>query len=367
MADPRTTAHARILVRYSLKLKKNDCLVVVAEEPAAELVREVYREALDAGAHVRVQMVPAGLDEIYYAHASRDQLLWLSPAALAEARNADAYLNIYSQSNTRALTGVDPGKLALVRQARQRIRKIILDKRWCLTLHPTQAYAQDAEMSLAEYQDFVFGALFASGPEPVRQWRRLSQRQDRLVKKLARVQEIHIEGPDTDLRMSVKGRRFVNSDGVHNMPSGEVFTSPVERSVEGRVRYSFPVCFQGREVEDVRLVFRKGIVVEASAAKGQPMLNKMISIDRGARKVGELGIGTNYGIRKFTKSILFDEKIGGTIHIALGNAYKQAGGTNKSALHWDMILDLRRGGRVTVDGKTLIKDGKFARRYGVFN
>jgi len=359
MSDARISAHAEVLVKYSLRLKRGEQLVIVAEEPAAPLVREVYRAALETGAHVRVQMVPTGLDEIFYSVAKPDQLTWLSPAAVAEARAADAFLNIYSQSNTRALTGVDPAKLVTAGKARRKIRDIILNKRWCLTLHPTHAYAQDAEMSLADFERFVYGAVFADTTDPVKQWKALSRRQDRLVKRLTGAERIHIEGPDTDLVMSVKGRRFVNSDGVHNMPSGEVFTAPVAASVEGRVRFSFPVCFRGREVEDVRLVFRKGRVAEATARRGQTLLRTMLATDPGASRLGELGIGTNYGIRSFTKNILFDEKIGGTVHLAVGSAYKECGGRNRSALHWDMILDLRAQGRVTVDGKPLIVDGKF--------
>jgi len=363
MIDKRIRAHAEILVKYSMSIKKGDTLAIVAEEGASPLVTEVYRSAICAGANVRVQMVPSGLDEIFYKNASQRQLKWLSPAALAEAKSADAFLNIHSQSNTHSLTNVDPNKLGIVRKARKRVRDVILSKRWCITLHPTNAYAQDAEMSLDEFEQFVYSALFAIDRDPIKRWKELSRRQQRMIKMLRGARQVHIEAPDTDLRFSVEGRKFLNSDGRKNMPSGEIFTSPIAKTVEGVVRFSYPVCVQGREVEDVRLVFRKGRVVDATARRGQALLERMLALDPGARRLGELGIGTNRGITKFTKNILFDEKIGGTVHLALGNAYEETGGKNKSALHWDMILDLRKGGRLSVDGKTVQKDGKFTRAF----
>jgi aminopeptidase len=216
-------------------------------------------------------------------------------------------------------------------------------------------------MSLSEYEDFVYSATFADERRPVAAWRALARRQDKLIARLKGAREIRIVGPDTDLTLHVDGRTFVNSDGHRNMPSGEIFTSPIENSAEGHIRYDFPVCRDGREVSDVRLVFRKGVVVEATAAKNQHYLEAVLGTDPGARKLGELGIGTNQRIQRFTKHILFDEKIGGTVHLALGKGYAEAGGRNRSAVHWDMIKDLRKGGAVYVDGKLFQKDGKFTR------
>ena len=170
---------------------------------------------------------------------------------------------------------------------------------------------------------------------------------------------MRLVGPDTDLTLSVAGRTFINSDGHHNMPSGEVFTGPVEDSAEGRIAFDYPVCEGGREVDGIRLVFRKGLVVEASATKNEAFLRAMLDMDPGARRLGELGIGTHFGIRRFIRNILFDEKIGGSIHLALGRSYEETGGRNRSALHWDMIKDLRRGGAIYVDGKVFQKDGRF--------
>jgi aminopeptidase len=241
------------------------------------------------------------------------------------------------------------------------IRQAIMRKRWCLTLYPTQAYAQDAEMSLREFESFVYATTFADQPDPIRQWKKLSAMQQRLIGRLRGADEIRIVGAGSDLKFSVKGRTFINADGRNNMPDGEIFTGPVESSAEGFISYDFPVCVGGREVDGVRLAFRKGKVVEASAAKNEKYLLTMLDCDAGARRLGELGIGTNRMISKFIKNILFDEKIGGTIHLALGNGYPETGSKNISALHWDMIKDLRRGGAVYVDGEVFQKDGRFVK------
>jgi aminopeptidase len=234
-----------------------------------------------------------------------------------------------------------------------------MKKPWTLTLFPTSAFAQDADMSLTEFEDFVYSATFADQDRPVAKWRALERRQEKMIAALKGADEVHIVGPDTDLTLSVKGRTFINSAGTNNMPSGEIFTGPVETSAEGYIKYDFPVCHAGREIDGIRLVFRKGKVVEASATKNEKFLLSMLDIDRGARRLGELGIGTNFGIDRFVRNILFDEKIGGTIHLALGKSYEETGGRNESALHWDMIKDLRKGGALYVDGEVIQKDGKF--------
>ncbi|MDP6380387.1 MAG: aminopeptidase, partial [Phycisphaerae bacterium] len=302
----------------------------------------------------------AGFGAISFKEASNAQLAHVSKLALYEARNVDHRFAIMADTNTRALSSVPPKKQAIAEKARRKISDIIMAKnRWTLTLFPTAAYAQDAEMSLEEFEDFVYGTVFADKKDPVAEWKKVAKFQDRLIRRLRRVDEVRIIGPDTDLRMSVKGRIWKNSDGRYNMPSGEIFTGPIENTAEGYIRYTYPVCYRGKEVDDVRLVFKKGKVVEASAAKNNSLLQTMIDVDPGARRLGELGIGTNYGIKKFIKNILFDEKIGGSIHLALGMSYKETGGKNRSALHWDMIKDLRQGGKILVDGKPLQKGGKF--------
>ncbi len=360
MTDPRIVKFAEVLVNYSAGVKKGETILIRAEPAAEDLVREVYRKAIAAGAHVHVRLGLPGADTIFFSEAGDEQLDHLSPIGMFEAEHIDALIGIGAAANTRSMTSVPPDKQARRSKATKPMRDIILKNvRWCGTLYPTAAYAQDAEMSTEEFRDFVFRAVFADRDDPIAEWRELSRKQDKLIEAIAGKKEVHIKADGTDLRMSIDGRKWINSDGKHNMPSGEIFTCPVEDSVEGVVTYTYPVISAGREIDGIRLVFKEGRVVEATAKKGEEYLKKMIAMDEGASRVGELGVGTNYGIDRFVKSILYDEKIGGTVHIALGNAYTETGGTNVSALHWDMICDLRRGGEVLADGDVFQKDGKF--------
>jgi len=360
MRDPRIVKFAEVLVNYSVDMKKGETLLVAAPVAAEPLVKEVYRAALLRGAHVLVRLASEELDEIYFATASDEEMDYLSPIAVFETEHIDARIVIGAATNTRGLSGVDPRRQARRARALKPIRDVILGKvRWCGTQYPTAAYAQDADMSLSEHEDFVFGAVFVDREDAIGEWRKLSAMQARLIEWLKGRKNVRIVGEGTDLAFSLEGRAWVNSDGKHNMPSGEIFTTPVEGTVSGEVTFSYPAIHGGREVEGVRLVFRNGAVAEAHAKKNEEYLRQMIASDAGAKIAGEFGVGTNGGITKFTKSILYDEKIGGTIHIALGEAYAETGGKNKSALHWDMICDLRKGGEIIVDGEVFEKDGKF--------
>ncbi len=359
MNDPRVNNLAKILVRYSARAKKGDTVIVRAGVEAQPLVLAVYEELMRVGAFPLVRMETPGATEAFLKLAKPHHLTTLGPIARAEAKHMDALIAIRADQNTRALSAADPRKQAMLAKTMQPLRKVIMQKRWVATLYPTQAYAQDAEMSLRDFEDYVYDTTFASKRDGVGAWRKLSAMQAKLIKKLKGADEVHIVGPETDLKFSVKGRKFINSDGVHNMPSGEVFTGPVETSAEGHITFDFPVCTAGREVDGVRLVFSRGKVVEASATKNEKYLLTMLDSDPGARRLGELGIGTNRMIQRFIKNILFDEKIGGTIHLALGMSYAETGGTNRSALHWDMIKDLRKGGAIYIDGKVFQKNGKF--------
>jgi aminopeptidase len=233
--------------------------------------------------------------------------------------------------------------------------------RWCGTLYPTQAHAQDAEMSLEEFTEFVYGACFLNEDDPAAAWTRLGQQQQRYVDWLKGKHRVRVRGTDTDLRLSVEGRVFINSDGKRNFPSGEFFTGPVEDSADGTIRYSIPSIYGGRPVQEIRLRFEQGRVVEASAAQGESFLRQMLELDAGARYLGEFAFGNNFGITRGIRNILFDEKIGGTVHLALGQSYPETGGQNASALHWDMICDLRPaagGGEVWVDDELFMRDGQ---------
>jgi aminopeptidase len=213
-------------------------------------------------------------------------------------------------------------------------------------------------MSLREFEDFVYSGCLVHEPDPIKAWKKISREQQHIVDWLNKARKIHVVGPDTDLKLEVTGRKWINCDGHENFPDGEIFTGPIEDSVNGHIRYTYPACAYGREVEDVRLWFKDGKVVKATAAKNEEFLLKMLKTDKGARYVGEFAFGINYGIQRFTKNTLFDEKIGGTIHLALGKGYPESGSKNQSAIHWDMVCDLRQGGEVRVDGTLFLKDGK---------
>jgi len=306
-----------------------------------------------------------GLDEIYLKNATDDQLAYISQVVQLETEKLDARLNIMGSANTKGLTGVNPARVALRQQAMKPITRRFLERmgkremHWCGTLFPNQASAQDAEMSLAEYEDFVFGACLVDRPDPMAEWQRVSGEQQRIVDLLNARREFRVVGPDTELRFRSEGRLWINCDGQLNFPDGEVFTGPVEDSMEGHVRFTYPAVYQGREVQDVRLRFAGGKVVEATALHGEEFLRSMIGMDEGASRVGEFAIGTNAGIQRFTKNTLFDEKIGGTFHMAVGASLPETGGVNVSGIHWDMVCDLRKGGEIYADGKLIYQGGRF--------
>ncbi len=357
--DPRLEVHARLLVRYCVVARKGQTIGVSGTSAAEPLLEAISAELYRLGAHPFLRMQPPGLQEIFFREG-HDALFDRVPAIQYDwARRMDAVISVQSETNTRGLSGIDPTRIARFNRAMEPIRERIMRKPWVTTLHPTAAYAQDADMSLREFARYVYGALFADTRDPLKHWTSLSRRQAALIAGLKGADRIEIEAPDTRLTLSVRGRRFINSDGRHNMPSGEIFTGPVETSAEGHIRFEFPVCTQGREIAGIRLVFRRGEVVEATAEKNESFLREMLALDAGARRLGELGIGTHPRLDRFVRNILFDEKIGGTIHLALGRSYPETGGRNRSALHWDFIKDLRRGGVVRVDGRVWMREGRW--------
>jgi aminopeptidase len=293
------------------------------------------------------------------------QLDWVNPARRDDIEEVDGRVVIMAPQNTRSLTGVDATKQARLHRALEPQRNRYLQRAaqgelsWVLTLFPTQAAAQDAGMSLTEFEEFVYAAGFLDRDDPVAEWRRFGERLDRVEQFLSGVSELRVLAEDTDLRIGVAGRRWIASRGLENFPDGEIFTGPVEDSVEGTIRFTYPAIFQGREVDDVRLRFERGEVVEAHASRGDDLLREMVAIDEGARRVGEFAFGLNEAVTAFTREILFDEKIGGTVHLALGTAYPETGSGNRSALHWDLICDLRDGGEVYADGELAYRDGSF--------
>jgi aminopeptidase len=364
--DPRIDRLAELLSGYSLGLRESQVLRIDGEESTIPLVAALYRSALKRGALPYVQVRPAGLDEILLAEGSEEQLSHIPESERAQSEQLDAWLTIWSSSNTRALTRVDPERrrldlakhFRLVNRRWQRISAGELS--WCGTLYPTQAHAQDAEMSLADFEAFVYGACHVNGgQDPIEHWESVSAALTARARELDDVRELRLVGPDTDLRVVVEGRPWIPSDGRDNMPDGEIFTSPVETGTAGEIYFAFPSVFQGQVVEDVRLRFEEGRVVHAEASSGEDYLQALIATDEGSAVLGEVAFGLNYEIDRFTRDILFDEKIGGTMHVALGGGFDEAGTRNKSDLHWDLICDLRQEGEVYADGELVWKAGRF--------
>jgi aminopeptidase len=347
-------AFATLLCDWCLDVRERDYVLVFTTTLAAPLVRALHRALILRGAWAPgLRIAFSGLAEDFYELASDDLLDNFAPQDLAEMERIDAYLRIDAPENTRALAEIAPATLARAARARSPIQEVRLGKRWCGTLWPTSALAQEAGMSDDDYAAFVERALFLDRADPVAAWRELSDRQQRIVDRLTDAREIRIEADGTDLRLRVDSRTWINSNGRRNMPSGEVFTGPLEGSANGTIRFALPSNPRGPSVEGVELTFEDGKVTKATAERGQDYLDAALATDPGARFLGELGIGTNFGIDRATGSILLDEKIGGTVHLALGRSYPETGGTNVSALHWDLICDLRESGRLTADGEPI--------------
>ncbi|MDX9971988.1 MAG: aminopeptidase [FCB group bacterium] len=366
MRDPRLDKLAQVLVNYSAKVQPGNIVRIVGAPVAEPLVVALFREVVRRGAHPVVRMGPEICIEIFLLEASDEQLQYLNPLAMHEVETIDCSIGIWADTNTRSLTNVDPARQAMAGKARKPISTTFLKRaaegklHWAGTQYPTQASAQDAEMSLTEYEDFVFGAGLLHLPDPAAAWEEIHNRQQRVCDVLNTCRELHFTSPGgTDLTLGVEARQWVNCDGHENFPDGEVFTGPIENATNGLFCPSFPAVHNGREVDGIRIRFQDGRAVDASAEKGEAFLIQMLDQDPGARILGEVAIGTNYSITRYTRNTLFDEKIGGTFHAALGAAYPETGGKNESALHWDLVCDLRNGGRIEADGKLISENGRF--------
>jgi len=363
--DPRVEKLANVLLHYSLKLKKGQILKIRGEVVSMPLIKAAYAEAIRIGAHPFVQIIIPANEEMLLKHGSEAQLKFISPIQRAEVNRIDAHLGIWGTENSRHLSGTDPRRQARWQKYNKplwnRFFKRVANKelKFVGTQFPTLADAQDADLSLSDYEDFVYRAGHIDAADPVKHWQKVQGEQQRLVRILNRFDRIHVRAADTDLRLRVKGRPWVNCAGTENFPDGEIFTSPIENSAEGVIRFSYPATYMGHEVEDVRLEFKNGKVVRESGAKNQEFLTAMLNADKGGRYLGEFAIGTNYEIKRFSKNTLFDEKIGGTCHLAVGAGFPESGGKNKSAIHWDMVCDLRKDSEITADGKAIYRNGKF--------
>ena len=366
MKDPRVERLAELIVGYSLELGRGQLLRIDGAAIAAPLIVAFHEAAIRAGAHAYTHVELDGIAELLVAEGSDEQLTYISPSEWREIELLDSLVTIWSEANTRSFTQLDPHRhqryIATERKlANRRWERVSAGQMtWCGTLFPTQAHAQEAEMSLAEYEDFVYRSCHVDGAEnAVEHWQAVATKLRDRAEELGRVRELRIVGPDTDLKVVVEGRTWKAADGKLNMPDGEVFTSPVETATEGEIRFTLPALFQGREVEDIRLRFADGRVAAAEAATGDDYLQALLDMDAGARIPGELAFGLNEEIDRFTRNILFDEKIGGTMHLALGSSFSELGGKNESALHWDLICDLREEGEVYADGELIWRAGEF--------
>jgi aminopeptidase len=370
VADPRVEKFAKVLVEYCTRVQPGDRVLIEATTAAEPLVRDVYLKVLEAGGHpVPLIQFPDMFfpqhEDLLTMRGNDAQLDFVPPLHKLAYDQFESRIRIHSTTNTRSQTAFESSRA----QKRNRPTGIITEAqmrrgaegafKWVTTLYPTDAYAQDAEMSFSQYEDFVFRACHVHEDNPVTFWRKAEKEHEKSIKWIEGKNQVVLRGPNVDLTLSVKGRKFMNSCGTHNMPDGEIYTGPVEESVNGWVRFTYPAIYGGVAVEGAELTFSNGRITRASAVKNQDYLLRMVETDAGARYLGEFAIGTNFEIDKFTGQILFDEKIGGSFHMALGAGYPETGSKNKSSIHWDFICDLRTDSEILVDGQLFYKNGKF--------
>lgn len=365
MHDPMLAKLAEVLVKYSLDIQKGQLLQINGHVVTEPLIKEVYREAIKAGAHVELKVGLPGINRTFFDYASEEQLAWVSPTSKLMYEKADAFLSIWGNDNFRDLATVPASKIALRHKYTGELSHKMMDRacrgeaRWCAVHFPTPAGAQDADFSTEEFEKLIWKTCLLDQPDPVKAWLEIHDQQQKIIDRLKGCEQIRVQAANgTDLTVNFKGRIWENCDGRVNMPDGEVFTGPHENETEGIVRFNITQCYAGREAEGVELKFKKGEVVEIKADKGEDFVKEMLSSDPGAKRLGEFAIGTNPGITKPCRNIFLDEKIAGTIHMALGHGIAQTGSTNKSSIHWDMILDMRPGGEMSADGEVFYRDGK---------
>jgi aminopeptidase len=366
MFDDFNEKLARLVVEYAVKIEKKDKVMIRGPAHAEDLIREIYLQTVKAGGHVVLQnILLPGLDEILYTYGSDEQLTYVDPIQEQLAKTITKSISIYGSDNTRGLTNIDPEKKTMRAKANKEVREILFaraakgDMSWTLCPYPSYAFAQEANMGNYEYKEFVYKALALDKKDPVTHWQSVEKKQDKIVAILDKGKEFRIVGDDTDISFGIEGRKWINCCGHENLPDGEVFTAPIEDSVNGKIRFTYPGIYFGQEIEDIRLEFKDGKVVKADASKGKAILDKVLELEN-ADILGELAVGTNYGIQKFTKNMLFDEKMGGTVHLALGMGYPESGSKNKSSIHWDILKDMKSAeSKIYLDGEVIYQKGKW--------
>jgi aminopeptidase len=365
MADQRLNKLAKLLVNYSTKVKPGDFVFVSCDEVARPWMVEVVREAVMAGAHVETLLTSQDVLEMKLKYSSDEQLLSENILFKTMLEKADVWISAWGGRNTKTNTRIDAERFKVYAQGEASWRKIYSEKmgngslRWCGTQFPTYSDAQEASMSFSDYENFVYGAGQLDADDPVAQWKRISFEQEKGVRYLDTKKELQFISEGTDIKVNISGRKWINCDGQVNFPDGEIFTSPVEDGIDGVITFSFPGIYMGKEIQGIVLEVEKGKVVKATAQKGEDLLKALLETDEGACRFGEVAIGTNYGIKDFTRNMLFDEKIGGTVHMAIGDSMPEAGGLNRSTIHWDMLCDMRNGGKIYADGELFYENGRF--------
>jgi len=365
MSDPRIKKLADVLVNYSTKVKQGEWVMIYYHPQAEPLAAEVFRAVLQAGGHPTGAVDSDLLLEVLQRYGSDEQLLWVSPIEELAYKKSDVGIVLMGSDNTRYMSSLDPQKQGKRAESQGELLKIMMERtgsgdfRWALTQYPCQSYAQDADMSLTDFEDFIHSAMFTDQEDPVAAWQKVHNEQQKIVDWLKGKKQVTVIGPNADITLSIEGRDFINADGTYNMPSGEVYTSPVEDSAKGWIEFTYPAIHLGREVTGIRFEIEKGKVIKATADKNEEFLLEILDTDEGSRMLGEFAIGTNSGIQEFTGSILYDEKIGGSFHVATGLGFPEIGGKNVSAIHWDFICDIKEESEIRVDGELLYKDGKF--------
>ncbi len=358
--------YAKVLVEYSTGVKKNDLVIIRATSCEAQpLVKEIYKQVLLKGANPVVKTVMEGLGETFIKYANDEQLEYIDPMTELEYEKADVLISIGAPTNTKSMAKADSKKMAKRSAATRELSNKMLQRsaegklKWVIADFPTNALAQEAKMSLDEYTEFLINACYLNLDDPVAKWKEIDKEQQRLADYLNKTTKLHIIGEETDITFDTTGRKWLNCSGQCNFPDGEIYTSPVENSANGTIYFDFPQIYRGNESQKIRLKLENGKVVEATAEKGEEYFLNMINMDEGAKFVGEIAIGTNSMIQEITGNILFDEKIGGAIHMALGASYPEAGGKNVSGLHWDLIKNMKNGSEIYADDVLIYKDGKF--------
>ncbi|NHJ84062.1 MAG: aminopeptidase [Asgard group archaeon] len=357
---------AKLAVKYAVNVQKGDLVQIRGVSNAEDLIREVYREVILAGGNIiNMRIGIPGTTEIFYKNASDEQIKYVDPSAIDFAKRLNKSITVYSSFNTRELANTDPKKRTMMSEATKEVSNIFYTRAakgeldWTLCPYPCEAFAQEGNMGINEYREFVYKALALDKKDPIAHWKEVEEKQEEIVKILDKGKDFRIVGEDTDITFGIEGRKWINCCGHQNLPDGEVFTSPIEDSVNGTIRFTYPGIYMGQEIENIWLKFKDGKVVDYDAAKGKDLLTKILELEN-ANIIGELAVGTNYGIQRFTKNMLFDEKIGGTIHLALGFGYPDSGSKNVSSIHWDILKDMKsKDSKIYLDGKVIYQAGKW--------